>query len=314
MNTQEILTRVNDAMQPYEAIEKAEESQSYVAWEMKRRLTILAADLEAQLRLECASKNGVTNATRTIVRLLEHEKKHGCRPSLQYAWLDANGRQCVCDGYRAFRLNEPLPLEPRPDNAGEPIDLDKIMPDGTGYVATPLPSLQELKAHIAVERAKAGGKRGKDILWDFGEYKPAVNASFLLDILQVFPDATEIFYRDGVSFVMSPLVVHNERGDAILLPVRTTAKQGEVAALQKAQAEAEAAIRDQAAAEGIDPEALKERLERKAKRKADAEKALRDRLGQIKSEMAMHENYALEMDEFEHLVYLIDEVARYEAA
>ena len=312
MKTQEILARVNDAMSPYAAIERAEDSRSYnaesIAFDMKTRLAQLAADLEAQVRMECAASNGTTNATRTITKMLARCKKD-FRTALHYAWLDSQGRQCVCDGFRAFRLNEPLPLEPRPDNAGDPIDLDKIMPDGKGYAATPLPSAKELRAHIAVEKAKAGGKRGVSPLWDFGEGKPVVQAEYLLDVVSVFPDATEIFYGTGEK-LMSALFVHCDAGDAILLPVRASRCVAEVAAIRKAKEDAEAAIKAQAEAEGRDPAYVKERMERRAKAKAKAEKELADRLTWIQAETSRQEDYSIETDELEYLVFLMDEIER----
>ena len=311
MKTQEILARVNDAMAPYAAIEKAEDSRDVNPWtvagDMRARLAALCADLEAQVRGEIAASNGNMSAMRVITKMLNYLKKHDGRESLHYAWTDSEGRQCVCDGYRAYRLNEPLPLEPRPENAGTPIDLDKIMPDGKGYAATPLPSAKELRAHIAVEKAKADRKRGQDILWDFGEGKPVVNAEYLLDLVQVFPDAAEIFHGTGVH-MLAPLFLKCERGDAVLLPCRTVKKTAEIAAIQQAKADAEQAIQAHAEAEGRDPEYIKERMERQAKRRKQAKKALDDQLAHIRMEMALSENYALELDEFEYLVHLMDEI------
>lgn len=310
MNTQDILARVNDAIAPYSVIEKAEDSRSYnaesVAYTMRERLAALRADLEAQVRLEIAASNGNTSATRTITKLLDRCKKENHRPALHYAWMDKDGRQCVCDGFIAFRLNEPLPLEPRPDNVGDGIDLDKVFPDGKDYAATPLPSAKEIRAHIAVEKAKAGGKRGVSVLWDFGEGKPVVNANYLLDLVNVFPDATEIFHGTGEK-LHSPLVVRCERGDAILLPVRTTRTTAEMAAARQAKEDERKALEARAAEQGIDPAVLQEREARRAKRKADAQKAFADRLAFIHSEMCREPNYALEPDEFAELVYLMEQ-------
>ena len=57
-------------------------------------------------------------------------------------------------------------------------------------------------------------------------------------------------------------------------------------------------------------EYIREREERKAKRRAKAKKDLDDHLAHIRMEMALSENYALELDEFEFLVYLMDEAVR----
>ena len=247
MKTQEILARVNDAMAPYAAIERGSCNAEGIAFDIKTRLDLLAADLEAQLRQEIASAKGTGNATRTVTAMLNAVKRNDtCRTSLHYAWTDKQGRQCVCDGYRAFRLNEPLELEPRPADADEPIDLDKIVPDTSadGWLTMPLPTVKEVKAHVAVERAK--NRRG-GVIWDFGEGRPAVNAAYLIDALTVLPDAAEVFYRPGVG-LLSPLVFKAANGDGVLLPVRTERVMAEYEkarnAEQLAREEARRAERD----------------------------------------------------------------------
>lgn len=316
MNTQEILTRVCDAMSPYSAIKEAEDSRSYnalsIARDMQERLEALRADLEAQVRLEIAASKGNVSATRTLTKLLEYSKKNDYREALHYAWLDAEGRQCICDGYRAFRLKEPLPLEPRPADAGDPVNLDAIIPKviSSGYASIPLPSAKEIREHIAIEKARRGLKRGESPVWDFGPGKPSVNASYLLDLVNVLPDATEIFY--GRAF--SPLYVCCERGEAILCPVRTQRAVAEAAAQRKAEEDERKALEARAKELGIDPRDLKEREARKkerearkAKRKADAEKAFANRLQLICNEMSLNPDYSLEPDEFAELVALMDE-------
>ena len=218
MTTAEILARVNAALSLCDS--GASPSMALCA---------LRDDLEAQIRLESAASRGALNATRTIKAMLDSLKKNDARKALHYAWIDGEGRQCACDGYRAYRLREHLPLEPRPEDAGEAIDLDRIMPDvSTGrYAAVPLPSMAELRAFIAVERAKHTFKRGKrapDIYYDLGDGAPLVNAQYLLDMLAVFPDAAEIFYSYAADGRYAPLVIRSERGDGILLPVRDAEK------------------------------------------------------------------------------------------
>lgn len=307
MTTQEILTRVNAARAII-----AKDEQYACPGTVYGELSFIIRDLEAQLRMESAASKGTTNATRTITKMLNYVKKHDYRESLHYAWLDSEGRQCVCDGYRAYRLKEPLPLEPRPENAGETFDLNGVIPkDLRDYAATPLPSLQEVKAHIAIERAKYTGKRGGFVaLWDFGEGKPVVNAEYLRDLLQVFPDAAEIFHGVGEK-LMSPLFVRCDAGDAILLPVRTNRTTAEIAAARQAKEDERKALEARAEEQGIDPEVLREREERRAKRKAMAKKTLADQLAHIRIEMTLSEDYALELDEFK---YLVDLIAQVEAA
>lgn len=223
MNTQEILARVNDAMAPYAVIDNAVDSRSYnahyVASDMKTRLAALAADLEAQVRQEIAASKGVGSAVKAITAMLKTNLEH--RPALAYPWIDAEGRQCVCDGYRAFRLRDHLPLGDRPEDAGKAIDLAQIFPASLeGWKELTLPSVKELRSFIALERAKWTGRR-KDFYaaWSFGDHEPSVNAQYLLDAATVFPGA-KLFWNT----LVSPLVVTCEQGDGLLLPVRDIRK------------------------------------------------------------------------------------------
>ena len=101
----------------------------------------------------------------------------------------------------------------------------------------PLPSAQEIKAHIALERAKYGRQyKYNAAVWDLGEFRPAVDAQYLLDLMAVLPDATEIFYNP--SSVASPLYAKGQRGEAIQLPRWTAKKKAEYAAMQRRTAAA----------------------------------------------------------------------------
>lgn len=226
MKTETILTRVNGIL-----------AMSDDPTPVRCELVKLAEELADQVRVEYAASRGVGNAARTVRAMLNAEKKHGCRPSLQYAWIDKQGRQCVCDGYRAFRLTEPLPLEDRPAEAGDPIDLEKVTPNILrDHAATPLPDVKEVKAFIAVERAAKGRKATP--VWDFGEGKPAVDAQYLVDLLNVLPDAREIYYSTAPDGMFCPLYAKSERGDAILLPVRMEHKAAQIKAAKQAAQEA----------------------------------------------------------------------------
>lgn len=230
MKTEIILARVNEVL--------ALNDEPTTA---RCKLEALSADLAEQVRAEYAASRGEANAARTISALLKANKKDSGRTALHYAWIDGKGRQCVCDGFRAFRLNEALPLEERPADAGEPLNLDKVVPDiRRGYAAAALPGAKEVKAFIALERAAKGRKVSP--VWDFGKGKPAVNAAYLLDLLNVLPDAAEIYC--GGPF--SPMYAKSERGDAVLLPVRAEAKNAEYAEYAEAQRARQQAAKDAA--------------------------------------------------------------------
>lgn len=268
MKTEIILARVNEVLALNDDFVTA-----------RCKLESLSADLAEQVRTEYAASRGEANAAKTISALLKAVRKDCGKTALHYAWIDGKGRQCVCDGYRAFRLNEALPLEERPADAGDPINLDKVVPDiRKGYAAAALPSAKEVKAFIALERAAKGRKVSP--VWDFGKDKPAVNAAYLVDLLNVLPDATEIYY--GGPF--APLYAKSERGDAVLLPVRSEAKNAEYAEYAEAQR-----ARQQAAKDAAD----------RAKFHADV---LGDMLRAYGENVERNPEYALTPDDFANMV------------
>lgn len=134
------------------------------------------------------------------------------RRDLCGAWLDSDGRQCVCDGYRAVRLNVPVDGLKQVESP-TPFDLGKVIttPFPTNRLNLPTPG--ELRAFIADPRSPR--KSDGAVLYDFGDGMPAVNAKFLKDMIDIFPDAIATY--DG-----SPthsIFFHSEKGDGILLPV-----------------------------------------------------------------------------------------------
>lgn len=128
----------------------------------------------------------------------------GNRPDIKGAWLDSDGRQCVCDGYRAVRLNAPVGGLP----GVKGMELSNIIPRNPYPLTLTLPTPGELKACIAEQK----GRDRK--FYDFGEDRPCVDAKYLKDMMDIFPDATVTW-----SGLNCPLLFHSDAGDGILLPV-----------------------------------------------------------------------------------------------
>lgn len=208
MKTEAILTRVNHC---------ADALRDHGPESAMQNLNLLIADLEAALRAEIASSKGVVNAQKTIVAMLKENETS--RKSLAYPWIDGQNRQCVCDGFKAFRLVNHLPLPERPENAGATIDLDKLYPRDTyGMKELPMPSAADVKASIAIGKATHG--KAYDYEWDFGPEAPSVNAKYLLDVMKVFPDAEKLYWNT----LVSPLYIPSKDGDALLLPIKKSGK------------------------------------------------------------------------------------------
>lgn len=138
------------------------------------------------------------------------------RPDVHGAWIDEQGRQCVCDGYRAARLF--TPVENIPECKGFE-GLEKCITPCYDYTEKlPLPTLAELKAYIKQFKAEHKAKEYKNtgIRYDLGDVLPAVNAQYLVDMLNIF--GSDSAYWSGK--VNASIYFKSEQGDGILLPVR----------------------------------------------------------------------------------------------
>ncbi|MDD2647350.1 MAG: hypothetical protein PHI27_06375 [Eubacteriales bacterium] len=187
----------------------------------KFNLAVLADALTEKVRADAAKICGCGNA----VAVLERMFKGADRASLKGAWTDESGRQCACDGFRAFRFKQPLPLASIPADE-RPIELHKIFEpaERRENVLIDAPTIQKVKEFIALNRPTTGkGKRKAVVLYDLGRGFPLVNAQYLLELLTVFPDAK--LYAAKERGRLSVVYVVSENGDALLLPVRGAEKQ-----------------------------------------------------------------------------------------
>lgn len=202
MTTAEILTAINSIS-----------NDDRTSFEARRALEALASQVAEKVRYETAAEAGRAGVVRTISKMLADAGKS--REALGGTWKDAEGRQCMCDGYRAYRLLEPLPL-PAIREGLTPLALEKCFPPAS-IVKTgkplQLPDRKRLRAFIKLQRALYG--RTVAPLWSFGDGLPATNAQYLLELLDLMPDA-RLYCKDTVS----PLYAVSELGDAVLLPVR----------------------------------------------------------------------------------------------
>lgn len=192
---------------------------------VRNELEQLRATLEDHLRSELAASAGRLSAVSAVKAMLKAAGAGG-RKALAFPWIDGDGRQCICDGFQAYRLRNHLPLPERPENLGDGIDLDKVMTTPQSYSKTlPMPSVSELRACIALWRANRP-KRRKTICgndgpqWDFGPEAPTVDARLLLNAAILFPAVTELRWNNTVA----PLYFTCDDGDGCVLPLRVANK------------------------------------------------------------------------------------------
>lgn len=188
------------------------------------RLASMIADVEKEIKTESAKKSGKLNRFKAMQGIIKSGKTDTAHSALHGAWIQ-NDLQCVCDGFRIVRLSAHLDLEKLPDDV-QPIDAERIILGNkynNGKVIN-LPDVGTLRAYIKTEKAtKKATKDKSGVIWDFGDELPAVNAQYLLDMLEIFPDATATVTATRAT--LSGIYFSSSDGDAILLPIRKEARR-----------------------------------------------------------------------------------------
>lgn len=182
-------------------------------------LNYLKTEAEAEIRHAAAKQSGNSNRQKAAERVIKSAMQDS-RPALHGSWNDSNGAQYICDGFRLFKLFESLPLEKIPEDV-QPIDAARIIPtDKNAHGAVlELPSIAELKAHVKEEKARKKAIKDKSApVYDFGAELPAVNAQYLLDMLEVLPGCTARATAERPK--LRGIYFESVHGCGVLLPVR----------------------------------------------------------------------------------------------
>jgi len=181
-------------------------------------IPVMLASLVKQLREDItkdeAKKSGRSQQLSAAKRILKTAVQAN-KEALTYAPIQ-NNKQCVCDGYRAVRLVNPITGLPElPENI-EYVNLDNIVKRSSDMTEIELPDIAKLSAYIKTYRAEHGKKASKP-MFDFGEEYQVVDAEYLLDMLLLIPNAKAYSVKNkGVSVIY----FENEIGDdGVLLPI-----------------------------------------------------------------------------------------------
>ena len=153
------------------------------------------------------------NAAAVLGKMLRGVKNEP-RESLRYTWIDGAGRQCCCDGFRAYRLYKPVAGLPDMPVHLKGIDLDRIFPDARDLREIALPALDDVKAICAADRANKNEPRRYQ--FPLGDDLPVVNPLYLRDMMQIFPDV-----RCYVGAAFSAVLFVSQYGDGVICPMRT---------------------------------------------------------------------------------------------
>lgn len=172
--------------------------------------------LAREAKEEMVSKGGKKDALAACKAILK-VAQGSVREILHGAWIDKEGWQVVCDGFRAVRMKDHLDALP----TAQGTDLDRLWTNAReNREEMKLPTIGEVKAVIASK--KASGQKAH-FVYDFGDDLPAVDAKFLLDLLKLGLDDTAMISERAP--MTSAIYMRGEGVEAILLPVRKDFKR-----------------------------------------------------------------------------------------
>lgn len=173
----------------------------------------LKQGIEENIRT-AANKKVNMNLARSMNNVLKLAKK-APNKTLHYAFK-TDGWLTVCDGYRFIRTKQLIELETTNE---KPEFIKNIIDTMNAYDRVIVPTIQELNAHIKIEKAKL--KRGESVLIDlhYTQYEDTVtvNAEYLKDIL-IASEYEFINHEHGKN---GPIEFISPQVHSILLPIRT---------------------------------------------------------------------------------------------
>ncbi len=181
------------------------------------QLINLIVDIKDDVRAEAAKSSGkadVLKAMKSVIKSAEKTASHN--PMFHGAFYE-DGKQCVCDGYRAIRVDNPVDIHIA--EQGDRSFITKTFREVAKAEELALPSVADLKAYIKINTAakKATSRNVNPLEYDFGEGLPAVNAQYLLDMLTAMPDATAYWDAKNTNSI---IYFKAEGVDGILCPVK----------------------------------------------------------------------------------------------
>lgn len=185
--------------------------------EANRALHELKETLEHDIRHEVSRSSGKLAQTKAAERIINTMKQNARNKSMEGTYQDGE-KWAVCSGYHGALLNEKPNVVEAPIGTGEPLKVSKVIP-AERIELLELPTVQELKAEIKIKKAEHKGQKGYAPRYDFGDALPMVDAQFLLDLLELLPDA-KAWTTSRMNPTRSIIVFEADAGIGLLCPVR----------------------------------------------------------------------------------------------
>lgn len=183
------------------------------------QLAAMVIDLRHDLQTETAKSSGNGARHAAAKRILKNAVKFDRKPLFRFA-ATVDGAQYVCDTFHGVRLADPLPLPEIPEKIEKP-DYKRIfpatVPDGEPL---DLPNAAALKAYIKICKAEKRTDHHGAIVFDFGNSLPVVNAEYLLNILDILPNAHATVKRITQGFNSNLIYFVDGENLGVLCPIR----------------------------------------------------------------------------------------------
>lgn len=178
----------------------------------------LCANLQDDIRQKTNKSAGNGNIEKGMQAVIKSAAKKTL--SNMAGYFLSNGLPTVCDGFRIMRSKVPLDIGEQVKGLDAQQIFDSTIREADTVLE--LPSLGELKSYIKLQKLENSSRdksdRTKEIIYDFGEERPKLNAGYLLDMLTAFPDAKADY--DSRRAQISPVYFNSETGEGILMPIR----------------------------------------------------------------------------------------------
>ena len=143
---------------------------------------------------------------------------------LQNAWSDNFNRWYCCDGFRGYRIeSEPIGATEWLDN-GHPYDIFKADYDKTRlFIESVFDRKSVFDETIPIEvnfdEVLSIAKKDKKAVIDLGENYPCVNAQYLREAMELFPDG-KVYCNNGARRMFLPIYIVSDYGIAFIYPIR----------------------------------------------------------------------------------------------
>lgn len=189
--------------------------------EAMHRLDTVLTDLKKDIYKAEAKKTGASKRLKAAESILKRGKAR-YKDALGYA-KTIEGKQYFCDSYAAVCLSadSALPLQECPESFDYP-NVTRMF-KGAYNTAINLPNREQLAGYIEIQKVAHKGEKGYKPVFDFGAYLPVVDAQFLLDVMDIFPDAVCTVNASRKEINTSYLHFKSSCGEALLCPVYPSA-------------------------------------------------------------------------------------------